>query len=165
MPVMKIALLALTITALPAVALAHVVIQPGAAAPGSIVEASVIAGHGCAALPTTAVTVTIPDGIGMVHVMETEGWTAKTIEKASHVASVTWTTQGQGTAASQAFKMHIELPKVAGRIFFPAVQTCGDTVVKWDEQTGDKPTHPAPSINVGGAAAPAADMSKMDHSH
>lgn len=158
---MKTSFLALLIATLPAAAFAHVVIQPGAAAPGQIVETKVIVGHGCSGQPTTAVHIAVPASVGMVHVMETPGWTAKADKTGEATTAVTWTADdGKGTADAQTFLMHVEMPKTVGRILFPAVQTCGAVSVGWDDKTKD---HPAPSINVGGPAAPAADMSHMDH--
>jgi uncharacterized protein YcnI len=158
---MKTPFLALLIATLPAAAFAHVMINPPSAQPGQIVETQVIVGHGCSGQSTTAVHIAVPPSVGMVHVMETPGWTAKADKTGDKTTGVTWTANdGKGTAAAQTFMMHVEMPKAAGKILFPAVQTCGAVTVGWDDASKD---HPAPSINVGGPAGPAMDMSHMDH--
>jgi uncharacterized protein YcnI len=160
---MKTSLLVLALAALPAAAYAHVMITPPSAQPGQIVETQVVVGHGCSGQSTTAIHIAVPAGVGMVHVMDTPGWTAKADKAGDATTGVTWTADdGKGTAGAQAFMMHVEMPKAVGKIAFPAVQTCGAVTVGWDDKT---PERPAPSINVGGPAAPAMDMSHMDHSH
>ena len=152
-------------------ALAHVVRQPGAAAPGQIVEAQVIIGHGCSGKPATALTLAIPEGVGMIHVMETTGWTAKTEQKAGRTVSINWTLNDPKSAKADdkpAFSLHMEMPKAKGRFFFPATEVCGTDVVQWAEQAADgapAPKNPAPSINVGGAAAPAMSMDHAGGDH
>jgi uncharacterized protein YcnI len=160
---MKTSLLVLALAALPAAAFAHVMITPPSAAPGQIVETQVIVGHGCSGQPTTAVHIAVPASVGMVHVMDTPGWIAKADKTGDKTTAVTWTANdGKGVATSQAFLMHVEMPKQTGLITFPAVQTCGAVTVGWDDTSKD---HPAPSINVGAAAGSAMDMSHMDHTH
>lgn len=163
----RLLLTLLAAAALPGAALAHVVIQPGAAPPGQVAETQVIVGHGCSGQPTTAVTITIPETVPMVHVMPTAGWTSKTTETGDRVSAITWTADdGKGVATPQTFVVHMMMPKTPGRIFLPAVQSCGATTVQWNDQALDSkpaPTHPAPSINVGGPATAA--MPPMDHAH
>ncbi len=158
---LPLTLAVLTSLTLAGAAQAHVMITPPSAAPGQIVETQVVVGHGCSGQATTAVRIAVPAAVGMVHVMDTPGWTAKADKKGDKTKSVTWTANdGKGTATSQSFMMHVEMPKKTGVITFPAVQTCGAVTVGWDDTSKD---HPAPSINVGGPAAPAMDMSHMDH--
>ena len=142
-------------------AAAHIMITPPSAQPGQIVETQVVVGHGCSGAATTALTLQVPAGVGMVHVMETPGWTAKTDKTGDVTRAVTWSANDpKGATTSQSFMMHMEMPKQPGRIVLPALQTCGAVTVSWDDSSKERP---APSINVGGPAAPAMDMSHMDH--
>jgi uncharacterized protein YcnI len=141
----------------PLPALAHVVVSPTAAPGGKVVDAAFKAGHGCGELKTTSIRVEIPAAIGMVHAHEVKGWSIKLEKSGDKTTAVTWTA-GKDADPTSAVSAHLLLPETKGKLYFPATQTCGTTVTMWDEQPGGKAVdkHPAPSIDVGGAAAAAA---------
>jgi len=58
---------------------AHIVLQDGAAAANSSYRAAFRVGHGCDALPTTAIRVMIPAGFNGAQPMPKAGWTVKTV--------------------------------------------------------------------------------------
>lgn len=149
----------------PATAFAHVVVSPTTGAPGGIVNAEFKAGHGCGDLKTTAIRVEIPAAIAMVHAHEIPGWTVKADKAGTKTTAVTWTAL-KGADTTKPVSAHLQLPDAAAKLYFPATQTCGKTVVKWDEQPGGKAVdkHPAPSIDVGGAPAPAG-AAHEEHKH
>jgi predicted lipoprotein with Yx(FWY)xxD motif len=55
--------------------------------------------------------------------------------------------------------VRVKLPTASGPLRFATAQTCGATVVRWDEPVGAdgaKPKHPAPTLTLAAAGAPAA---------
>lgn len=161
----KLSLLALAAALIPAAASAHVVVSPTVWGAGGIVNAEFKAGHGCGNLKTTSIRVEIPAAIAMVHAHENPGWTVKVDKAGTKTTAVTWTA-AKGADGTQPITVHLQLPDAKGKLYFPATQTCGKTVVKWDEHPGGKPVNknPAPSIDVGGAA-PAPGAKAEEHKH
>ncbi len=160
----QIILLAAAIAALSATAHAHVTVAPGQAAPGTTVAAGFHIGHGCSGQPTTSLKVEIPKEIAMAHPMESRGWTL-TIQKSwGRIKSVTWTVNAPDVEPD-VFEVHVELPKKAGPVYFPALQTCGQTTVPWNDRpdaAGKTGPHPAPKILVTDQPMAAAPAQAMD---
>lgn len=174
----KLALGALAAAFAAAPAGAHVVLAPAQSAPGTYYVGAFRVSHGCGGSPTVAFTVTIPAGIVTAKPQPKPGWTVEIVREAlaapvkgeggqairERVRSITW----RGRLADDEFdefRILAKLPETAGRLYFPAVQTCEAGENRWTEQAGPdnpRPGHPAPSLELLPGAAEAAPMSGMD---
>lgn len=131
---------------------AHVVLQPATAAPGALATLHFVVGHGCQGQPTTAFRVELPSAVTLASAEAKPGWTLA-VERTSPVA-VTWRGDLPAHEAG-GFEVKAKLPASPARLAFVAVQSCGETTVRWDEADsgrGPRPTHPAPILTL--AAAP-----------
>lgn len=156
---MKLAFVVTTALAglLPLCAQAHVVVSPNLAAPGGVETLNFIVGHGCAGQPTTALRVEAPATVTSIEPQPKAGWAATQEALPGGGRAITWR-GGEPLSKADGFAVRVRLPAQAGRVSFIAVQSCGDTQVRWDEPPpadGPKPKHPAPTVTLaaGGAAA------------
>ena len=137
-------------------ALAHVSLTEPNAVPGSRYVAHFRVGHGCDGKPTTALTVSLPPGVGNVSPEAPPGWSFAVVRVGNRTTAVTW--KGGTLAPTQAgvFTLGMNLPANAGPLVFPATQMCGAAVEEWNEApaAGVALKHPAPLLVL--AAAPAA---------
>jgi predicted lipoprotein with Yx(FWY)xxD motif len=70
---------------------------------------------------------------------------------------VTWR-GGEPLTKADGFSVRVRLPSQVGRVAFAAVQSCGETTVRWDQPLpadGSKPKHPAPAVTLAAAASTA----------
>jgi uncharacterized protein YcnI len=143
-------LAALAALALAGPALAHVSFTPVHGNAGREIVLKVRVGHGCDGQDTTAVRLTIPDGVEVVRADGLPNWRARIENKAGRAVAVTWRGKVAHDAPASA-DLRLRLPKREGWLYFPAVQTCGKTAVNWtDIPKGDEgAAHPAPAIEVG----------------
>jgi uncharacterized protein YcnI len=142
---------AILLATAPVMAQAHVTASPAAGAPGSYTAMFFRVGHGCSAgLATTALRVEIPDGLGSARPQPKSGWTLSIERDGDRVAAVTWT----GSLPDEQFDdfgLLLTLPKAAGPLYFPVVQSCGGTESQWTEipqAPGEALSHPAPVLRV-----------------
>ena len=153
-------------------AYAHVELMQRSAAAGSDFRAVFAIDHGCAGQPTTAIRIRLDERIVAARAMEKAGWTVQT---------TTVTVKGKDGSATQVpreivwsggripgffldqFQMVVTLPAAAAGtvIYFPVVQECGGTVVRWIETPlpGENPESldlPAPFVTLinGKSSAP-----------
>jgi predicted lipoprotein with Yx(FWY)xxD motif len=151
----------LTVFALAAApaARAHVVVAPTMAAPGATEVLNFIVGHGCDGQPTTALRVELPKAVTAVEPQPKPGWTPTLEALPGGDKAVTWR-GGAPLTKADGFAVRVRLPSQGGQVAFVAVQSCGETTVRWDEPIpadGPKPKHPAPIVTLAaGASAPAA---------
>jgi periplasmic copper chaperone A len=155
--------LALCLPALPHAAEAHVALQEPQAQAGSKYIARFRVGHGCSGAPTTALTIQLPPGVTDAAPFQQGGWTMATVRNANRITMVTW--KGGSIPADKPgdFNIAMTLPRQAGVLAFPAVQSCGTTELAWTgiaAREGDKPGQPAPLLtlvaqgDIPAAAAP-----------
>jgi predicted lipoprotein with Yx(FWY)xxD motif len=139
-------------------ALAHVVVAPTLATPGATETLTFIVGHGCSGQPTTALRVELPMAITVVEAPLKVGWTSSIELLPDGGRAVTWH-GGEPLTKADGFSVRVRLPSRVGSVAFVAIQSCGETTVRWDEPVpaeGPKPKHPAPRVTLtADAGAPA----------
>ena len=160
-----------------AAAQAHVVFSRTDARPGGYYAGALRVSHGCDGSPTTAVTVTIPEGVAVAKPQPKPGWSVR-IERAplaspvpgeggrmltERVAAITWSGRLPEDEFDE-FGLMLKLPDRAGPLYFPVVQTCGQGQVRWTDiptpgQAWHDVPHPAPVLRLD----PAGRSSAMDH--
>jgi predicted lipoprotein with Yx(FWY)xxD motif/uncharacterized protein YcnI len=129
---------------------AHIAIAPTMAAPGEAVVLSFIVGHGCEGRPTTALRVELPKAVTGIQPQPKAGWTPTVETLADGGRAVTWR-GGEPLTKADSFAVRVGLPNQGERVAFVAVQSCGETTVRWDEpapKDGPKPKHPAPVLTL-----------------
>lgn len=177
MTVFKLAGAAALVTLLSAPAFAHIVADPAEAKPGSYFRTALRVGHGCGAgKPTTAVRVTIPEGIANASAQPKPGWEIKVETTrlaqpidAGHghktdtvVSAITWSGGSLPNEQFDEFGLVLKLPDAPGKQFWlPVVQTCAGGESRWDQipaagQTTRDLKMPAAVIRIAGEAPAAA---------
>jgi uncharacterized protein YcnI len=145
---------------------AHIVFAPAEAPAGSYYAGEFRVGHGCGDAATTAVRVTIPDGVLIARPRPKAGWTIE-IERApltapamsegrevrERVATITW--RGQLPSDQfDGFGVMLKLPDGrTGPLYLPVRQICGTDSVDWSEipvagQSWGTLRYPAPVIEL-----------------
>lgn len=148
---------------------AHVVLAEPAAPAGSYYRATFRVGHGCDGSATTAISVSIPDGVVGAKPMAKPGWTVETrTEKSTRaqagkpaaveVREITWRGGPLPDAHYDEFVAMMKLPATAGKRWFKITQTCEKGSTAWADvpeegkSTRDLKT-PAALLDVLPAAA------------
>lgn len=150
---------------------AHVTLDTTEARAGSFYKAVLKVGHGCEGSPTTALRVTIPEGVVAVKPMPKPGWTVATetgpyarayafhgTDLKEGVTSVSWSAGALPDTMYDEFVFVAYLPAEAGAraLPLPVVQTCAKGEARWVEVAqapGEKLRFPAPVLKVAAAAA------------
>ena len=182
---MKVLVIAAVIAAaaLPAVASAHIVFATAQAQAGSSFVGALRVGHGCNGSATVSLRVEIPDGVMGARPQAKPGWTVH-IERTplktpvpgeggkmqtDRVSAITWTGMLPDDEFDD-FAVQLKLPKTAGVLYFPAVQTCQSGQAVWKDipaagQAWHDVPHPAPVLTLteGMAGMPGMDMGGMGH--
>lgn len=140
----RIAFLALA--ALPQLAAAHPTLEQKSAPAGSYYKGVLKLGHGCEGAATTAITLTIPDGVVGVKPMPKPGWTLSTRSEKlakpyeSHgkkideaVVEVTWSNGNLPDAWFDEFAVTMKLPDTAGKLWFKVKQVCAKGHTDWTQ--------------------------------
>jgi len=166
MVVLRRLALAAAVLAPAAAASAHVSLQPATAVAGGYQVLRFGLGHGCEGQATTSLRVEIPAGMVTARPQPKPGWTL-TIEhppgKSDAVSAVVWR-GGLPPEQFDEFLVLAKLPAADGPLAFPAIQTCGATVVRWTETAGPgaaRPQHPAPGLVL----VPATPSPDVRHDH
>lgn len=148
--------------------LAHITLERAGAPAGSTYEAVLRVGHGCGDAPTTAVRVRIPEGVVAVEPLPKPGWTLETrlAPSSEPVASagqaltegvreISWSGGKLPDGRHDTFVFRGQLPKgEPGQVlYFPVVQECGDTAIRWigipaEGQTSEELEEPAPGVTL-----------------
>lgn len=147
-------------------AAAHVTFDVREAAADTTLRAALRVPHGCDGSPTTAIRVSIPDGVGTVKPMPKPGWDLSTIREpvaqparagghgspADRVAEVRWSGGSLLDEHYDEFVLRMRMPAEPGTtLYFPVVQECAEGVHRWIEipveGTGEPP-EPAPAIRL-----------------
>ncbi len=182
MSMFKIAGAAALVTLMSATASsAHVVADPAEAKPGSYFRTSLRIGHGCGAgKPTTAIRVTIPDGISNASAQPKPGWEIKVettkLEKpldAGHgrmtdtvVSAISWSGGSLPNEQFDEFGLVLKLPNDPGKQFWlPVVQTCAGGETRWDQipAAGQRAERPAAMFRI--ASSDGMQVAQMSHGH
>lgn len=172
LPLQGAACAAVLLCALPASA--HITLEQKEAASGTFYKAVFKVPHGCGSAATTAIKVSIPDGVVNVKPQPKPGWTVSTqtgpYDKAypvmhgepvkEGVRSVSWTGGSLSDANYDEFVFMAYLaPEPAPKtLYFPTLQTCGGEANDWSEipsPGGPKVAHPAPALKLAAATMPA----------
>lgn len=165
----RIALAFLLASALPAAA--HVTLAEPTAKSGSYYVAMFRVSHGCDGAPTTALSVSIPQGILIARPQPKAGWT---IEKehaplsapakgemgeaiTQRVSKITWHGKLEADEFDQ-FGLLLKLPVMSGPLALPVVQSCEKCEADWTQTpaAGQDPhamKFPAPVLTVTPAAS------------
>lgn len=141
----RFALIALACTAVPC-AHAHVVLEEKSASASSYYKAVFMVGHGCAGSATTAVSISIPEGVVNIKPMPKPGWVLKTQVETlpkpyelhgktftEGVTRVTWSGGPLADANYDEFVLLTRLPDAPGTKYFKIVQTCEQGETRWEE--------------------------------
>lgn len=160
-------LIAGTILALsvPAVASAHVGVSPDELAAGDHGVLTFSFAHGCDGSPTTALRITMPEGLASVAPTMDSDW-AIDIERGDDglVSAVTYTAVAPvPNDLRGAVSMSVGLDEsTPDSLAFPVIQTCVEGSTEWTQlaEDGENPhdlDSPAPVVTVGAANAAHAD--------
>lgn len=159
---MKTSLFALLFAALPGAAGAHVMFAPATFTPGEPYVGALRVTHGCDGAATTSLKIEIPASVTGVKPQAKPGWTitidhvaldksyvngrGKTVT--DRVSAITWSGGSVPDEEFDDFNLMLTAPEGAQPVLFRAVQSCGATVVTWDDPpaTGKPPQHPAPVL-------------------
>jgi uncharacterized protein YcnI len=111
-------------------------------------------GHGCDGSPTTALSIAIPEGVTAIAPQAAPGWTIEASKAAGAIDTVTWKGGSLDAKTPGEFALAMTLPGKPGPLVFVATQTCATGSEIWSEvpAAGQKSSHPAPVLYVGGAA-------------
>lgn len=149
---------AVAVLTLASPAAAHIVADPGQAVAGAYQAVRFRVGHGCGQAATTSLRIEIPPQMASARPQPKPGW-ALQIERGDDgkVAAVTWRGELPDEQFDE-FAVMFKLPDAAGTLYFPAVQTCGETQNQWIAipGPGERPSFPAPSLILQ-PKAPAAE--------
>ncbi len=167
---------ALAVLATAGAAQAHIVFSETEADAGAYFAGFIRVSHGCEGSPTTAIRVTIPDGIVIARPQPKPGWTIELEREplatpvaseggdiTERVTAITW----RGELADEFFEqfgLMLKLPETAGPLYVPVLQTCAEGSRSWTDiapegQPWASVPNPAPVIHLQGgpAVAPAAE--------
>lgn len=160
---------ALAVALMASSAEAHVTLEKTEAQAGTFYKAVLRVGHGCGSSPTTALKVTIPEGLIAVKPMPKPGWTVEAAsgpyaraypfhgkEVKDGVTTLTWSGGSLPDAYYDEFVFVAYLAPEAGAraVPLPVVQTCAEGEQRWTEVAapGAKAAAPAPVLTI--AAGP-----------
>ncbi|WP_248147292.1 YcnI family protein [Microbacterium aoyamense] len=153
---------ALLAVAVPLAASAHVHVNPEEVSAGATEALTFSFSHGCDDSPTTALTVTIPEGVGNATPVVQGGWTISRELGADGVpTSVTYTADApieSGLKATVSMDVLIDTSAANSTLAFPVVQECVTGATEWTEVAADGVDPetldaPAPLVTVGDAVA------------
>jgi hypothetical protein len=154
---------------------AHVTLAEGQATSGTSYKGVLKVPHGCGEAATTAIKVTIPEGVVSVKPQPKAGWTLA-LEKGPYeksydvmhgkavkegVETITWSggTLPNAYYDEFVFIAYLAPQAQATKLYFPVLQTCEGTSVDWaqiPQEGGPRPEYPAPALKLAAAAMPAA---------
>lgn len=147
---------------------AHVSVSPTTAVSESYQVLRFGVGHGCDGKATTALRIELPVSIRTARPQPKSGWSLRTEHLAGDpevVSAIIWT----GKLAPDRFDEFLilaKLPGTAGKLAFPAVQSCEALQNRWVEvgtSGSPRPPHPAPILEIAPAALPPEAASQHQH--
>lgn len=144
----------------PLAASAHVTVSPEEAVAGSYGLLTFSFSHGCDGSPTTALEITIPDGIGAVSPTTQAGWDIESARDGDDGLPTAVTFAPEEPIADElraAVDLQVQFSAdAAGDLAFPVEQRCVDGAVSWTQipEEGQDPHEleaPAPVVTVAEA--------------
>lgn len=174
--VRRAALLAVGVAALAVggPAAAHVSVTGTSTEAGASTVASFSVGHGCSGSPTTALSISVPEGLVVTPVRH-PAWTISTVQDESErsgdghghghggrISQVTFTAEEPlPDGVRDSVQLAFTLPEEAGELVFPVVQECEEGEMGWTQVAGEgQDPHdleaPAPVLTFTEAAGGAA---------
>ena len=149
----------------PAPAAAHIALEVQTAPAASDYRAVFMVEHGCGNDPTTAIRVRLDDRIVSATPIAKDGWTAQVAQVTAYQTGntrppreVSWTGGRLPAFFPDQFTLLVKLPDAppGTTLYFPVLQECGTTVVRWIELplAGEKPEaldQPAPFVTLTNA--------------
>ncbi|MEP9367490.1 DUF1775 domain-containing protein [Xanthobacter sp. VNH20] len=154
---------------------AHVTLAEGQATSGTSYKGVLKVPHGCGDAATTAIKVSIPEGVVTVKPQPKAGWTLaletgpyeKTYEVMhggpvkEGVKTITWSGGNLPNAYYDEFVFiaYLAPQAQATKLYFPVLQTCEGASADWSEIPKDGaplPSRPAPALKLAAANTPAA---------
>lgn len=152
-------------------AFAHVTLEQKEATSGTSYKAVLRVPHGCGDAATTGLKVSIPEGVISVKPQPKAGWTLATetgpykqAYEVMHgppakegVKTISWSGGSLPNAYYDEFVFVAYLAPSASpqTLYFPTLQTCGETATDWSEipsAAAPKPARPAPALKLAVAA-------------
>lgn len=157
---------AVTLAFLAPPVMAHVSIAPAHAPANTYLRVALQVPHGCAGAATTAIEVTLPEGVTVARPMPKPGWSIaialRPIERPLPTehglvrqapAAIAWSDGVLADAHYDEFVMQIRTPARSGPLAFPVIQRCeGGAVHAWTElptEATPRPRSPAPTLTLG----------------
>jgi periplasmic copper chaperone A len=144
--------------AVPLAASAHVEVGPDTAPAGGTTRLTFQFHHGCDDSPTTALVITVPQGVGNVMPVVEGGWSIQRQLGSNGVPTqVTFTAAAPvetGLSAQVQMDVLFDSADVGKRIAFPVLQQCVTGSTEWTQipkagQSDDSVDTPAPAVTVG----------------
>lgn len=149
-------------------AAAHITLENKEAKWGATVKFVLRVAHGCAGSPTTAVRVSVPEGISNAKPQPKPGWSLSVVTDEEHTGSVEGAHADHGPAVKEIvwsggkledayydeFVFRAAVGKNApSEVYFPVVQECEAGVSRWIEipsagGSSDDLKFPAPSLKI-----------------
>jgi periplasmic copper chaperone A len=115
--------------------------------------------QGCDGSPTIALNVQIPANVIVLDTPSKPGWAVSAKRDKGQVTGVTW--RGRLAAKdSDQFGLFVKLPAKPGAIYFPVLQQCEKSEIRWSDipGAGQAPrdvAHPAPVLQLIASSQPA----------
>ncbi|QEW01195.1 DUF1775 domain-containing protein [Microbacterium caowuchunii] len=142
--------------AAPMAASAHIHVTPDAAAAGAASSLTFSFSHGCEQSPTTALVVTIPDGVTNVLPLADAAWTVdRDVTETGRTTSVTYTAVtpiDTGLKGQVGMDVRFAEELAGEEVAFPVVQQCAEGEAAWTEVAepgAEEPEFPAAVVAVG----------------
>ena len=149
---------------------AHVALAVQSAPAGSDFRAVFTVEHGCGNAATTALRIRLDDKIVSATPVAKKGWTAQVTQAAAPPTAArppqmpreaSWTGGSVPAHSPDEFTLLVRLPDAPSGtvIYFPVVQECGTTAVRWIEVPlpGEEPgslDQPAPFVTLTNGSSP-----------
>lgn len=142
------------VSCLPHALSAHVALAETEAVAGSYYAGFFRISHACGDSPTVRLRIGIPESIVSVSPQPKPGWTLSIEKDGERVSAVVWEGRLEANHFDQ-FGAMFRLPKTAGRLYFPTIQTCESGENRWVEiaaegQPWNSVSRPAPVLSVTG---------------
>lgn len=159
---------------------AHVTISPSTAVAGEYAVLTVGVPHGCDGSATTAIAISLPEGVLSVTPTRNPFWTVEETQETlaepitdahgntvtERDAVVTYTARTPlPDGQRDTFELSLKLPDAPfTTLAFPVIQTCEQGETAWTEVSADgaETEHPAPTLTLVAAADPAAEAEDED---
>src|SRR5450830_532868 len=141
---------------------AHVSLEQKTAVAGSYQKLTLRVGHGCEGSATTALTITLPEGLKGAKTMPKPGWT---VAPAGGARDVSWKGGPLPDEQFDEFNLLVKLPDAPGKQVFRVLQQCEKGRADWSELPGTAGKFPAPVLEIVPADPATAGPAPAAHHH